>query len=173
MELSIQLRANREDLSLPDTHGQIWTELALLAEQDAEWYLPSAGEGSYGAPNRVKKGITKSMEAQLVQKLGLTGNTSFPVRRLGTLWRNEVWRRMITEWCQFPLGLTTFNITTWEWMSSCRIDDVSLLSPSTINLEHHPLPNTYTVPVLVCHLSCRDSHSPDSTRATFLRVVCC
>jgi hypothetical protein len=105
----IRLRANREDLSLPDTHGQIWGDLCVLAQQDAHWYR---GPETAGPSKHAPKVTAKSMERQLTLKLGLTGKTTFPVRRLGTLWRNEPWRQMITEWCQFPLGLATFNITT-------------------------------------------------------------
>lgn len=124
LELSIQLRANREDLSLPDSHGQIWTELSTLAQQDAEWYRPPPADAAAGSRPGLPTGLAKRMEAQLTEKLGLQGQTTFPVRRLGTLWRNEHWRTMITEWCQYPLGQSTFNISTWEWMSSCRIDEV-------------------------------------------------
>jgi hypothetical protein len=107
--LSIQLRANREDLILPDSHGHIWTEMVTLTEDNAEFF----------------GGTTKIMEERIAKTLGLHGQAKIPVRRLGTLWRNASWRPMITEWCQFPLGQSTFNISTFEWMSSCRIDEVS------------------------------------------------
>lgn len=126
LELSIQLRANREDLSLRDSHGQIWRELSIIAQQDANWYRGQDEKASGGKKKDSTKGVAKRMEVQLFQKLHLQGQTSFPIRRLGTLWRNDPWRSMIHEWCQFPLGQCTFNITTWEWMSSCRIDDVSV-----------------------------------------------
>lgn len=66
----------------------------------------------------------------MTQQLGLNGRASFPVRRLGTLWRNPGWRDVITAWCRFPLGQATFNMSTFEWMSSCRIDEVSECPPT-------------------------------------------
>ena len=61
----------------------------------------------------------------MIKMLGLAGREKFPTRRLVTLWRNKSWKEMITKWCSFPVGLGTFNITTFEWMASCRLDDVS------------------------------------------------
>lgn len=132
LELSIRLRANREDLSLPDSHGQIFNALCLLAKQDPHWYR---GPENAGPSQDAPRVTAKSMERQLILKLGLSSKPSFPVRRLGTLWRNEPWRQMIAEWCQFPLGLATFNITTWEWMSSCRVDEVSWPSMLLLRLD--------------------------------------
>jgi hypothetical protein len=63
----------------------------------------------------------------MLDLLGLSGRVKFPVRRLGTIWRNKNWRPMITKWCEFSVGQATFNISTFEWMASCRIDDVSEL----------------------------------------------
>ena len=138
LELSIQLRANRAGLSLLDSHGQIWTELSILAAQDRHWYRDPHRNGRSQTKTRKNgtKGVAKEMEAQLVQKLGFNGQTAFPVRRLGILWRNERWRKMISEWCQYPLGQSTFNISTWEGMSSCRIDDVSLSLSLSLSLSY-------------------------------------
>ena len=74
-------------------------------------------------------GNTKAVEQQMSQILGLNGRVSFPVRRLGTLWRNDSWRPVITEWVRHPVGQATFNMSTFEWMSSCRMDDVSVTAP--------------------------------------------
>lgn len=107
--LHIRLRANREDVTLPDSHGQIWAEAATLASIDDTLF----------------RGSHKEVESEMVEILGLAGKTRFPTRRLVTLWRNKNWREMITRWCSFPLGQATFNITAFEWLVSCRLDDVS------------------------------------------------
>ncbi|CAN9177172.1 unnamed protein product, partial [Alternaria alternata] len=39
--LRIQLRANREDVVLPDSHGQIWTELATLSSNNGQLFQGS------------------------------------------------------------------------------------------------------------------------------------
>lgn len=65
------------------------------------------------------------VEQQMLNKLGLSGRVKFPVKRLCTLWKNKEWRNMITRWCEFAIGRNTFNISTFEWMAGCRIDDVS------------------------------------------------
>lgn len=107
--LRIKLRANREDATLPDNHGQIWMELATLSANN----------------DKLFKGSNKETEQQMLEHLGLSGRIKFPVRRLATLWKNKKWKPMITRWCQFLVGQITFNISTFEWMASCRIDDVS------------------------------------------------
>jgi len=107
--LHIKLRANREDPILPDSHGQIWTELAALSEADGTLF----------------QGQHKLVEGQMVRLLGLNGKMKFPARRLVTLWRNHNWRSMTTRWCSISVGRATFNISTFEWMISLRIDDVS------------------------------------------------
>jgi hypothetical protein len=109
--LHIQLRANREDTILPDNHGQIWTELATLS---------SSHGGLFQDSNRV-------VEQQMLEHLGLSSRVKFPVRRLATLWKNDRWNPMITRWCQCSVGQSTFTISTFEWMASCRIDDVSVV----------------------------------------------
>ncbi|KAF4459450.1 hypothetical protein FALBO_13802 [Fusarium albosuccineum] len=105
-ELDIKLRVNRRDLSLPDSHGQIWIQLVLAAAQ-----CDSIFEG--------KKAV---VEKKMVDILRLGSGDKFPTGRLVTLWRNNRWRPMITRWCETQLGRGTFNISTWDWMSSCRID---------------------------------------------------
>jgi hypothetical protein len=112
--LRAKLRANREDIVLPDNHGQIWAELATLSSRDDTLF-----QGSNGV-----------VEQQMREHLGLSGRVKFPVRRLSTLWRNQNWKSMITRWCELLVGQATFTISTFEWMASCRIDDVSV---------HHPI----------------------------------
>lgn len=109
--LRVQLRANREDVVLPDNHGQIWTELATLSSNNSELF----------------QGSNRSVEQEMLEQLRLSSRVKFPVRRLATLWRNLSWRPMITRWCHTSIGQATFNISTFEWMASCRIDDVSAI----------------------------------------------
>lgn len=106
--LRIQLRANREDILLPDTHGQIWTELATLSSNNGQLF----------------QGSNRSVEQEMLEQLRLSSRVKFPVRRLATLWKNLSWRPMITRWCRTLIGQATFTISTFEWMASCRIDDV-------------------------------------------------
>jgi hypothetical protein len=107
-QLQIKLRANREDTTLPDNHGQIWTELAALSPEH----------------DKLSQDSNRLVEQQIQEQLGLSSRVKFPVRRLATLWKNARWNLMITRWCQFPIGQSTFTISTFEWMASCRIDDV-------------------------------------------------
>ncbi|KAF5002984.1 hypothetical protein FDECE_10458 [Fusarium decemcellulare] len=73
------------------------------------------------------KGKKAVVEKKMVDILRLGSGDKFPTGRLVTLWRNNRWRPMITRWCETQLGRATFNISTWDWMASCRIDSVSLL----------------------------------------------
>lgn len=108
-EINIKLRDNnRRDVSLPDSHGQIWMELVCLSEMN-----PSLFEGS-----------TNSVQRQMLQSLGLGGGVKFPIRRLVTLWRNSNWKRMTTEWCRTSVGRETFNVSAWDEMARCRVDEV-------------------------------------------------
>lgn len=109
--LRVQLRANREDVTLADNHGQIWTELATLSSNNGQLF----------------QGSNRSIEQEMLEQLRLSSRVKFPVRRLATLWRNLSWRPMITQWCRTLIGQATFNISTFEWMASCRIDDVSAI----------------------------------------------
>ena len=72
------------------------------------------------------QGTNSQIERKMLEALGLSGPVKFPIRRLVTLWKNANWRSMITRWCETTLGQATFTISTWEWMASCRMDDVSL-----------------------------------------------
>lgn len=99
---------NRRDLTLPDSHGQIWLQLTSASAQDDELF----------------RGRKHEVESQMLDILRLSNEARFPVRRLVTLWNNRRWKRMITRWCETAIGRATFNISTWDWMASCRIDDV-------------------------------------------------
>ncbi|RSL53423.1 hypothetical protein CEP54_010432 [Fusarium duplospermum] len=105
-ELDVKLRVNRRDLSLPDSHGQIWMQLVLANDQCDSLF----------------QGKKYDVERQMMDILRLTSTDKFPTARLVTLWKNNRWRPMITRWCATRLGRTTFNISTWDWMASYRID---------------------------------------------------
>lgn len=108
-----RLRANRIGHTLPDNHGQIWMELATLAEQDETLF----------------RGTTNAeVEMEMLETLGLSGRVKFPIRRLVTLWKNNSWRAMITRWCRTGVGRSTFNISLWGDLARFRIDDVSLVA---------------------------------------------
>jgi hypothetical protein len=71
------------------------------------------------------QGKSGPIQDEMLQTLGLSGRVKFPIRRLVTLWKNIRWRDIITEWCQTSVGRATFNLSLWEEMARCRIDDVS------------------------------------------------
>jgi hypothetical protein len=105
----MKLRANRRDLALADSHGQIWAQLAAAAAEDSSLFKGSGAE----------------VQARLLDMLGLDSDGRFPMRRLITIWNHERWREMTTRWCKTAVGRATFAISSWEWMVSSRIDDVS------------------------------------------------
>lgn len=84
-------------------------ELATLANAN-----PSLFQGKHG-----------SIQDEILQGLGLSGQVQFPIRRLVTLWKNTSWRAMITRWCQTSIGRATFNVSLWEELARYRVDDVS------------------------------------------------
>ncbi|RSM02009.1 hypothetical protein CDV31_011092 [Fusarium ambrosium] len=115
-EMDVKLRVNRRDLSLPDSHGQIWMQLVLANDQCDSLF----------------QGKKYDVEKRMMDILRLRATEKFPTARLATLWKNNRWRSMITRWCETRLGRTTFNISTWDWMASYRIDSASLLYWFTI-----------------------------------------
>ena len=110
--LSTKLRANRQDLLLPDSHGQIWTQLALASQNN----------------KLLLRGKKTEVESEMLDLLQLRDAPRFPISRLITLWQNERWQSIITRWCETAVGRELFNISTWEWMASCRIDNVRICS---------------------------------------------
>ncbi|KAF2664817.1 hypothetical protein BT63DRAFT_418151 [Microthyrium microscopicum] len=102
------LRANRQDSTLPDSHGQVWIELVALVDADKTLF----------------QGTNGPLQDEMLQMLGLSGRVQFPIRRLVTLWKNNRWQRMTTRWCQTSLGRATFNVSLREEMARCRIDDL-------------------------------------------------
>ncbi|KAL2678846.1 hypothetical protein Neosp_009598 [[Neocosmospora] mangrovei] len=105
-EIDVKLRVNRRDLSLPDSHGQIWMQVVLANDQCDSLFV----------------GKKYDVEKQMIDVLLLSTTDKFPTARLVTLWKNDRWRPMITRWCKTRLGSMTFNISTWDWMASYRID---------------------------------------------------
>lgn len=121
IELDIKLRVNRRDLTLPDTHGQIWLQLVSAFDRDPTLFSTER--------NGNKKGIEKRM----LDILCLTSEARFPISRLVTLWRNERWRPRITRWCRTSLGRATFNISKWYQIAGYRLDDVSDSPLASVN----------------------------------------
>jgi hypothetical protein len=107
-EIEVKLAANRSSATLPDSHGQIWTAAALLAKSNPSFF----------------KGSSLEVEEEIAQRLKLDGRVPFPASRMVTLLRNTKWNDMITRWCKTSLGEATFNISTWDEMARCRIDEV-------------------------------------------------
>ncbi|PWI65488.1 hypothetical protein PCL_07089 [Purpureocillium lilacinum] len=68
-------------------------------------------------------GNVAEMEPQMLRALQLSGDVSFPLPRLVTIWRNERWRQMTPRWVETTVGRATFQISTWDWMICHRIDD--------------------------------------------------
>jgi hypothetical protein len=89
----------------------VWVELVALADAD----------------NTLFQGANGPIQKEMLEMLGLSGRVRFPTRRLVTLWKNSDWRHMITEWCRSSIGRATFNVSLWDDMARCRIDDVSSL----------------------------------------------
>jgi hypothetical protein len=48
------------------------------------------------------------------------------VRRLYTLWNNDCWKAMITEWCSTAVGRSLSNLSLWTDLIRFRVDDVGI-----------------------------------------------
>ncbi|KPM41002.1 hypothetical protein AK830_g5533 [Neonectria ditissima] len=105
-ELDVKLRVNRSDPSLPDNHGEIWMQLVLTTSHTDSLF----------------QGKKADVEKEMLNILQLNSEVRFPISRLVTLWKNNRWRSMITSWCRTEVGRSTFNISTFDWMASYRID---------------------------------------------------
>jgi hypothetical protein len=55
--------------------------------------------------------------------LKLNTREQFPVRRLAILWKNDRWRKFVSRLCNRRAGREIFNISTFQKLSSYRIDD--------------------------------------------------
>lgn len=104
-DLLLLLRANRTDCTLRDTHGQVWTQITGYATKD-----PAAFQGK----------IT-----QVAQRMVKVANVSRDIgRRMATLWENQSWQAMLTQWSRTAVGCTLFNLSLWTELSRFRVDDV-------------------------------------------------
>ncbi|KAH7182232.1 hypothetical protein DER46DRAFT_670688 [Fusarium sp. MPI-SDFR-AT-0072] len=110
VELDIKLRTNRRDLTLPDSHGQIWLQLASASDRDPTLFS--------SAKNKNKQ----ALERRMLDILCLRSEIRFPISRLVTLWKNERWRPMITRWCQTQIGRAIFNISIWDYWAKLATD---------------------------------------------------
>lgn len=73
------------------------------------------------------EGDKKAVERRIRSILQLGSKDTFPAGRVVTLWRNERWREMLTQWYDTQLGREVLhNISPCEWMASLQIDGVSL-----------------------------------------------
>lgn len=106
--LNLSLRLNRSNTTLADHHGDIWVQVTEAALQQPD----------------IMTGPTSEIAAKVSIALQLTAEPKFPLTRLLTIWRNKTWRELTATWCNTTLGRETFRISTWDWMISCRIDDV-------------------------------------------------
>ncbi|KAG6169583.1 hypothetical protein E4U11_003630 [Claviceps purpurea] len=121
-EQNMKLRLNRKDVAHPDSHGDIWLQVVTAAAQKPEKFQGKACE----------------ITAEIVDTLEL--NLGSVVGRLVTLWRNEIWRKLVTQWCKTAVGRATFQIRAWSVMITCRIDDFwfSIFGQVLDTLAHLP-----------------------------------
>ncbi|KAF4997267.1 hypothetical protein FGRMN_3979, partial [Fusarium graminum] len=95
----------------PDSLYWIWAQLASTSEREPSLFSSQRNKNK------------KVLEERMRDIACLGSDAKFPISRLVTLWRNDRWRQMATEWCRITLGRSLFNISTWERMASYRIDD--------------------------------------------------
>lgn len=119
--LNLQLRLNRKDPTLVDSHGQIWAQIMAASDKN---------------DRLLREEKCDVLKHEITSTLQLSSDVNFPMSRLVTVWRNERWREMTNQWCETTVGRDTFKISTWHWMISIRIDDVGP-RPSPI-ADHDP-----------------------------------
>ena len=127
--LLVGLRANRESATLADSNAQVWNEIVTL----------SAKRQTYLSDDKL---LQTFKQLQLASCKDL-----YPIRRLGTLWRNNRWNQFITKWCRTSIGRSTFGISRFDELASSRLDNVRLEFILTIFLIAIGL----LVLVLVCN----------------------
>lgn len=93
-DLATQMRLNRTDLTMPDSHGQIWMQLVSIASQ--------AGDGDAIANSSSRDGSSDISDPPIVdhkfaESLRLGSEQRFPTWRLVTLWYHKRWRKMATR----------------------------------------------------------------------------
>lgn len=99
---------NRRDSMLEDGNGEVWVQVMGVVEDNPSLLLES----------------NRDLQACLVRELRLEGEIRFPLPRLVSLLKNPRWRVLTTRWCATTLGRQTFQVSSWEWLISFRIDDV-------------------------------------------------
>lgn len=109
---------------MADSHGQIWIQVQAASSQDTGLF----------------QGRAAQVERRVADMLQLGSVPRFPIRRLITVWRNERWRAMTSRWCETAIGKATFQISTWDWMISYRIDDVC---PPYLSGRRQPSPSSW------------------------------
>lgn len=110
-EVDTQLRINRTDSILPDSHGQIWKQFTATYRNDPDMF----DENSHSKAET---------EQYVMRMLQLGGESRALVNRMITLWRKDAWRSTLNKWNATDIGYATFNIGTFHWMSALRLDEV-------------------------------------------------
>ncbi|KAF4806473.1 hypothetical protein CGCSCA5_v014353 [Colletotrichum siamense] len=109
-DLNVELRVNRRDPSLPNSHGETWLMLDLFTSLQRQ-------------SNEQQDGGSAIVDETYVKKVHSSSEMYLPTRRLVTLWNNHRWRPILTRWCCTRLGLDTFDISYFEWIASLGIDE--------------------------------------------------
>ncbi|CEJ95260.1 hypothetical protein VHEMI10750 [[Torrubiella] hemipterigena] len=65
----------------------------------------------------------EDIELRLIETLKLGRKSGLPMCRLITLWRNDRWREVLTQWSQTALGGDIFNISLFVSIAGQRIDE--------------------------------------------------
>ncbi|KAJ6789750.1 hypothetical protein PWT90_05750 [Aphanocladium album] len=107
-DLDQQLRMNRRDVMLPDSDGEIWSQVVQAQDRDKTLF----------------DGNKATTMKRLRAALQLGGDFKFPVDRVVTLWNNAPWREMLRRWSETEVGRGNFSVYMFEWMASLRIDGV-------------------------------------------------
>ncbi|KAF9782549.1 hypothetical protein IL306_011661 [Fusarium sp. DS 682] len=97
--LNLQLRVNRRDPVMVDSHGQIWAQVVAASSKNDKL---------------LREDKTDILKGEITEALHLSSDIYFPVSRLVTIWRNERWRDMTSRWCETTVGRDTFKISTWN-----------------------------------------------------------
>ena len=118
LDLDQQLRMNRRDVMLPDSDGEIWSQIVQAQDRDKTLF-----DGN-------KATTIKRLRAEL--QLG--GAFKFFVDRVVTLWNNARWREMLRQWSETELGRSNFSVYMFEWMAGLRIDEVSVCDGRSISM---------------------------------------
>ncbi|KAG6117729.1 hypothetical protein E4U12_001351, partial [Claviceps purpurea] len=124
VEQNMKLRLNQRDVAQPDSHGDIWLHVVTAAAQKPEKFQGNACD----------------ITAEIEDTLELSCKSGIPVARLVTLWRNKIWKELVTQWCKTAVGRATFKIRLWSMMITCRTDDFwfSIFGQVLDTLAHLP-----------------------------------